>query len=53
MEIEKQIEFDKIKKIWEDMAVTEYAKERIRGISFCLDEGELRKCLEIPRTAGI
>lgn len=45
MEIEKQIEFDKIKKIWEDMAVTEYAKERIRGISFCLDEGELRKLL--------
>lgn len=46
MDIEKQIEFDKIKDIWGNLAITEYAKEKIRGVSFCLDEGELEKLLK-------
>lgn len=45
MNIEKQIEFDKIKEIWRNLAVTEWAKEKISGISFFLNEGELRKQL--------
>lgn len=45
MDIEKQIEFDQVKDMWIDLAVTEWAKEQIRGISFYLDEGELRKQL--------
>lgn len=45
MNIEKQIEFDKIKEIWMNLAVTEWAKEKISGISFCLKESELRKQL--------
>lgn len=43
MNIEKQIEFDKIKEMWMNLAITECAKEKIREISFCLDEGKLRK----------
>lgn len=45
MNIEKQIEFDKIKGIWRNLAVTEWAKEKISKISFLLNEGELRKQL--------
>ncbi len=45
MNIEKQIEFDKIKEIWTRLAVTERAKERIGEVSFCLKETELRKQL--------
>ena len=45
MNIEKQIEFDKIKENWKNLAVTEWAKEKISGLSFCLDERELRKQL--------
>jgi len=36
MNIEKQIEFDKIKEKWEALAVTECAKEKIKNWSFCL-----------------
>lgn len=43
MNIEKQIEFDKIKEIWINLAVTEWAREEIRRMSFCLSESELRK----------
>lgn len=46
MNIEKQIEFDKIKEIWINLAVTEWAKGKINEISFYLDEGELRKQLK-------
>lgn len=46
MEIAQQIEFDKIKEIWMNLASTEWAKEKIRGQSFCLDESELRKQLK-------
>lgn len=45
MNIEKQIEFDKIKELWMNLAVTEWAKEKIRGISFYLRETELKKQL--------
>ena len=42
MNIEKQIEFDKIKEIW---MVTDQAKERIKNVTFYLSESELRKQL--------
>lgn len=45
MNIEKQIEFDKIKEMWINLATTECAKEKIREVSFYLDEDELRKQL--------
>lgn len=45
MNTEKQIEFDKIKEIWMGLAVTEWAKEKIKGAAFYLSEGELRKQL--------
>lgn len=46
MNIERQIEFDRIKDIWTDFAVTDQAKEKIRGVSICLSETELRKQLK-------
>lgn len=45
MNIEKQIEFDKVKEIWGNLAVTERAKEQIRNMSVYLSEIELRKQL--------
>lgn len=45
MNIEKQIEFDKIKEAWEALAVTDFAKEMIVEVSCYLVEGELRKHL--------
>lgn len=45
MKMERQIEFDKIKDMWKKFAVTDWAKGRIEGISFCFSEGELRKML--------
>ena len=45
MNVEKLIEFDKVKEIWKNLAVTEWAKEKIREISFCLNESDLRKQL--------
>ncbi len=45
MNIERQIEFDKIKEMWMKLAVTEEARERIRKISVFLSESELRKHL--------
>lgn len=45
MNIEKQIEFDKIKALWTELAVTEYAKEKINSTTICLQETELRKRL--------
>lgn len=43
MNIEKQIEFDKVKEIWSNLAVTERARNQIRELSFYLNETELRK----------
>lgn len=45
MNVENLIEFDKVKEIWENLAVTEWAKEKIREISFCLNESDLRRQL--------
>ncbi len=45
MNIEKQIEFDKIKEMWMNLAVTEWAKEKISKAQIILEEGELRKQL--------
>ena len=45
MNIEQQIEFDKIKETWMNLAVTVQAKERIKETSFYLSERELRKQL--------
>lgn len=46
MNIEKQLEFDKIKERWMELAVTDQAKEQIRETAFCLSEMELRKRLK-------
>lgn len=46
MNIEKQIEFDKIKEMWMELAVTDRAKEKIKGLSFFLSESELKKQLK-------
>lgn len=46
MNIEKQIEFDKIKEKWMELAITDRAKEQIGNVSFCLSELELRKQLK-------
>ncbi len=45
MNIEKQIEFDKIKEKWLEMAITDNAKEKIRDTTYCLSESGLRKRL--------
>lgn len=46
MNIENQIEFDKIKEIWKALAVTDAAKEKIDNSTFLLSEGELKKQLK-------
>ncbi len=43
MNIEKQIEFDKIKELWKELAVTDGAKAQIDAVTFYLSERELRK----------
>lgn len=43
MNIEKQIEFDKVKEMWAELAVTDWAKEKIREATFILSETELRR----------
>lgn len=45
MNTEKQIEFDKVKEMWMELAVTDWAKEKIKETDFYLSEGELRKQL--------
>jgi Mismatch repair ATPase (MutS family) len=45
MNTEKQIEFDKIKNIWAELAVTGYAKDCIEATEIILEEKELRKAL--------
>lgn len=45
MNIDKQIEFDKVKEMWMNLAVTEDAREKIRETTVCLSECELRKHL--------
>ncbi len=45
MNIDKQIEFDKVREIWSGLAITDAAKEKIRNISLFFDETELKKQL--------
>lgn len=45
MNIERQIEFDKVKDIWADLAVTDWAKEKIREATVYFSETELKKQL--------
>ena len=45
MNTEQQIEFNKIKEIWAELAVTGSAKEEIENVSIFLDEFELNKKL--------
>ena len=35
MNIDKQIEFEKVKEIWAELAITDYAKEKIKDIELC------------------
>ena len=42
---EKLIEFDKLKRIWAELAITEAAKNEIKDITYYLDELELRASL--------
>ncbi|MCR5608833.1 MAG: DNA mismatch repair protein MutS [Lachnospiraceae bacterium] len=53
MNIEKQIEFDKIKELWLDTAVTDWAKERIKEVYIYTSESELRKELNDTTNARI
>ena len=46
MNIDKQIEFDKIKELWKELAVTDKAKETIGAVTCYLSESELRKQLK-------
>lgn len=46
MNIEKQLEFNKIKEKWIDLANTEWAKEKIKETTIFLSENELRKQLK-------
>ncbi len=45
MNIERQIEFDKVKDIWADLAITDWAKEKIREATTYFSEIELKKQL--------
>lgn len=45
MNIDKQIEFDKIKNIWADLAITDYAKGLIQESKLYFSESELKKQL--------
>lgn len=46
MDIERQIEMDRIKEIWMNLAVTEGAREAIKNTVCCRSELELRKQLK-------
>lgn len=46
MNLDRTLEFDKVKKLWQALAVTEHAKEKIENIGFISSELELRKELK-------
>ena len=46
MKIERQIEFDKVKDRWAELAVTDWAKETIREATLYFSESELKKKLK-------
>ena len=41
MNIDKQIEFDKVKEIWNKLAVTDDAKDKIKEIALYFSEKEV------------
>lgn len=45
MNIDKQIEFDKVRDKWEELAITDWAKQKITEATIYLSESELRKQL--------
>ena len=45
MNIDRQIEFDKIRELWKSLAVTDRAKEKIDEATLCYSESELKKQL--------
>lgn len=45
MNIERQIEFDKVKDMWCELAITDWAKERIKEATLYFSETELKKHL--------
>lgn len=46
MNTEHQIEFNKVKEMWMECAVTDWTKEQIKDMRFYLEEGELRRQLK-------
>ena len=46
MNINQQIEFDKIKELWAERALTDDAKEKIKDTTWCMFEAELRMLLK-------
>lgn len=46
MNINQQIEFDKIKELWAEFALTDDAKEKIKDTTWCMSETELRMLLK-------
>ena len=46
MNLDRTLEFDKVKELWQALAVTEHAKERINNAGFISAELELRKELK-------
>ena len=53
MNINKQIEFDKIKELWADLATTDYAKEKIKETDIYLSESELKQNLQDTTNARV
>ena len=46
MNLDKVLEFDKVKLRWKELAVTEHAQEEIDSATYILSESELRKVLK-------
>lgn len=46
MNLDKVLEFDKVKERWKELAVTEYAHKEIDNATYILSEPELRKSLK-------
>lgn len=53
MNIERQIEFDRVKDIWADLAVTDWAKEKIRDADLYFSETELKRQIKDTTDARI
>ena len=51
MNIDKQIEFNKVKEIWDKLAVTDYAKDKIKEIALYFSEKEVKKALRATTEA--